>query len=310
MTKILLTGSNGLVGQKLYHLARTIPAYSLLPTFRSEPLFDTRDGAWEQLDVSDHQRVHRLIADYQPDVVVHLAALSQPDQCEMNHAESEKINYHSVKNLAWLSEKYHFHLVFLSSDFVFAGDRGHYSETDIPLPVCAYGHHKFNAEKHLMNSCRSHTIIRTSLVYGYSPQLVRSNLFTKVAGSLSISQPLQIVTDQFRSPTLAEDLANGILSCITRVRKGIYHLAGKDFLSVYDFAVRIARHLGYDTSLIQPVKTERLNEPARRPPVTGLDISKARKDLDYNPGSLQEGIRIVAEQIKQRPNFSGGDAFN
>ena len=173
MIKILITGSNGLVGQKLIHLAQAMPDFSILSTSRSAPLFDPGVIPFVQLDISDHLRVDKFIREYQPDVVIHSAALSQPDLCELNPSESEKINYLSVENLAWLSAKYHFHLVFLSSDFVFAGDRGHYAETDIPLPGCIYGHHKFNAEKHLRNTCQSYTIIRTSLVYGYAPQLPR-----------------------------------------------------------------------------------------------------------------------------------------
>jgi dTDP-4-dehydrorhamnose reductase len=231
-------------------------------------------------------------------VVVHTAAVSQVDYCEQNPAESDAVNFESVKNLAYLSQCRNFRLVFLSSDFVFYGDRGHYNETDIPLPLSRYGQQKFNSEKYLMHNCRQHSIVRTSLVYGYLHRMSRSNIILMIKDRLEQKQGLRIVNDQFRSPTLAEDLASGILEIIRQNRTGIYHLSGRNFLSVYDFAKIVATSFGLDSDLISPVSTQSLNEAARRPSLTGLVIDKARKDLGYLPVTVEEGIKIVADQIR------------
>ncbi len=296
MTKILITGSNGLVAQKIYGEARKDPDLSLILTSRSGPLFDHGDHVFEQFDVSDFDRAEKLISNYRPGVVIHTAALSQADYCEQNPGESARINFRSVQNLVYLSQLYPFHLIFLSSDFVFPGDRGHYCETDIPVPLSVYGHHKFNAEKCILHNSPFHAVVRTSLVYGWLPRMSRPNLFIHARNSLKNASPLNIVSDQFRSPTLAEDLARGIIEIVRQKKTGIYHLAGKDFISVYDFVIHIARHYGYDESLVKPVLTHELNEPAKRPQVTGLTIEKAKKDFGYMPVSLDEGIRYAASQ--------------
>ncbi len=176
MIKILITGSNGLVAQKFFSQARKDPGISLILTSRSEPLFDYGNGCFELFDVTDFDRAKKLISGYRPDVVIHTAALSQVDYCELNPGESARINFQSVENLAYLSRLFPFHLVFISSDFVFSGERGHYRETDFPMPLSTYGHDKFKAEKCILHNCPVHTIIRTSLVYGYLPRMARSNL--------------------------------------------------------------------------------------------------------------------------------------
>ncbi len=298
MIKVLITGSNGLVGQKIFQFASDEKGFSMVLTARTELLFDHGSCPFEYFDVTSFEQARDLITRYRPDVVVHTAALSQVDYCETHPEEAERTNYHSVKNLVYLSQCLPFHLVFLSSDFVFRGDRGHYSETDIPFPLTLYGQNKFNAEKYIMNHCPVHTIIRTSLVYGYLPRLSRSNLFVLVKEKLEKNQPLRIVSDQFRTPTLAEDLSAGILNVIKHKRTGIYHLAGKDFLSVYDFSLRIARYFGYDENLITPVSTSTLKEAAQRPAITGLVIDKAGIDLGYHPLGLDDGIRLVAGQMQ------------
>jgi len=162
--KILITGSNGLLGQKLIAESNNYKNLEILATSRNDSFIQNDNIRFIRMDITDFERVDKVVTDFKPDAVIHAAALSQVDYCELNRKESTRVNYEASVHLAHRSDRIGAHFVFLSSDFIFSGERGHYDENDIPLPGCEYGHQKFNVEKFLISYIRDYAIVRTSLV--------------------------------------------------------------------------------------------------------------------------------------------------
>jgi len=297
--KILVTGCNGLLGQKLIALLTTLPEVNLVATART-PLAGAWDVPFELMDVTDTAAVEQVIARHTPGVIIHAAAMTQVDVCEQNQEACYRANVLGVENIIQAARRCGAHLVHVSTDFIFDGQREMLREDDAPNPVNYYGACKWIAEQRVMASDVSSTIVRTVLVYGILPGIVRSNILTWVKESLENGKRIQVVNDQWRTPTLAEDLAYGCYLAASKGARGIYHLSGKDYLSIYDIAMRTADFFGLDTSLVIPIESTKLQQPAQRPPRTGFNIEKARRELGYEPHSLNEGIAMVATQLRDQ----------
>ncbi|RYY97097.1 MAG: SDR family oxidoreductase [Chitinophagaceae bacterium] len=181
------------------------------------------------------------------------------------------------------------HFVFLSTDFVFDGEKGNYREDDAAAPVNYYGKTKLQGEALVREYGPAWSIVRTVLVYG-APRLNRDNLLTMVAKALKEGRELKIFNDQVRTPTYVADLVHGLATIVERGATGTWHLSGEDLRTPYDMALETARHLGLDERLITPVTEHSFAQPARRPPVTGFDISKARRELGYTATPFEEGL--------------------
>ncbi|MGC3944910.1 MAG: dTDP-4-dehydrorhamnose reductase [Chryseolinea sp.] len=294
--KILVTGCNGLLGQKLIALLSSIPGVALVATAR-KPLAGSWSVPFELMDITDPATVMRVVSTHAPDVIIHGAAMTQVDACELQKEECYRINVGGVENMIKAARQYNAHLVHVSTDFVFDGKHDMLAENEQPAPVNYYGECKWKAEQLVMASDIPWSIVRTVLVYGIIPGVQRSNIVTWVKQSLEEGKQIRVVSDQWRTPTLAEDLASGCYLVAAKRAGGVYHISGKDFVSIYDIAMRTASFFGLDASLITPVETAALPQPARRPLRTGFNISKAKKDLGYDPHSLSEGISILAKQI-------------
>jgi dTDP-4-dehydrorhamnose reductase len=235
---------------------------------------------------------------FRPTVVLNSAAMTQVDLCETERERCKEINVKAVHYLCGLCKEYDARLVQVSTDFIFDGQEGPYKETDTPNPLSVYGHSKLEAEKVIANSGIPAAIVRTVLVYGTAHNLSRSNIVLWVKSSLEAGKVINVVDDQFRSPTLAEDLADGILAIVFRNKTGIFHISGGEILSVYDLALRVAKYFELDTSLVQRAKSDSLTQAAPRPPKTGFIILKAQTELDYQPLDLETGLSIVARQLE------------
>ena len=189
------------------------------------------------------------------------------------------------------------HLVHLSTDFVFDGQSGPYTEEDVPNPLSVYGHSKADAEQIVSQYAGPWSIVRTVLVYGLAADMSRTNIVLWVKKSLEEGRVIRIVSDQFRTPTLAEDLAEGCCQLALRKAIGIYNISGGEYMSVLEMARRIARYFHLDEKLIEPTTTTALGQPASRPLLSGFLIDKARRDLDYTPHTLEEGIAMILKQF-------------
>jgi dTDP-4-dehydrorhamnose reductase len=295
--RILVTGSNGLLGQKLTGLLQDDKDIHLIATARGESAVRIATGEYQRMDISKPENVESILRLTRPDVIINTAAMTQVDDCETQREACWQANVIAVENLVRCCASLHIHLVHVSTDFIFDGTRGPLDEQEVPNPVNYYGESKLAAEKVIQNSSISWAILRTVLVFGVTNDMSRSNIVLWVKKSLEQQKTIQVVNDQWRTPTLAEDLAQGCYLAAKKRAKGIYNISGKDFLSPYDIALRTAEYFKLDKSLIKPTDSRQFVQPAKRPLRTGFIIDKARKDLGYEPHSFEEGLQVLSAQL-------------
>ena len=296
--KVLLTGSNGLLGQKLVALLRGQPGVALVATSRGpNRLADLYpDLHFVALDVTDAAQVQQVLTREQPTHVIHTAAMTNVDECELNHADCWLQNVTAVAHLVAACARHAIHLTHLSTDFVFSGAAGPLAEDAVPAPINFYGESKLAAEQLVRASAGRWAIARTVLVYGVAHRYGRTNLVLWVRDSLRAGKPIKVVSDQWRTPTLAEDLAQGCWLLARQAAQGIYHLSSDELLTPYAMALRVADYFGLDAGLIEQVDASTFSQPACRPARTGFLIDKARRELGYRPHTFAEGIALVAAQ--------------
>lgn len=298
--KILITGSNGLLGQKLVKKLKNDSEVTLIATSRGENRLSDKEGyTYRSLDITNQNEVDSIVAELRPDVIINTAAMTNVDVCETEKEICDSLNVDSVQWLTNASIKNHVHLVHISTDFIFDGTAGPYREEDEPSPLSYYGLSKLKAEKIVLDSALEASIIRTVLVYGIAEDMSRSNIVLWAKGALEKGGPINVVDDQFRSPTLAEDLADGCILAAKQKAKGIYNISGKDQMSVLEIVNSVSEYWNLDSSLIKPISSTTLNQAAKRPPITGFVLDKAIRDLGYQPHSFKEGLAIVDQQLTE-----------
>jgi dTDP-4-dehydrorhamnose reductase len=219
--------------------------------------------------------------------------MTQVDDCEQDQEACNLLNVEATKLCAEACARHGIHLIFLSTDFIFDGKNGPYGEEAEPAPLSVYGWSKLRAEEAVKASGARYAIARTVLVIGYVPGLSRSNIILWARQALGRGERIRVVHDQVRSPTWSVDLAEGCLRIAELGAEGIYHISGPDTMSILDLVRRVADHAGLDASLIDAVSSESLGQAAKRPPITGLDISKARRDLGFSPHSFSEVLNRI-----------------
>lgn len=305
---ILITGSNGLLGQKLIYslLDRNAKGaeWNIIASSKGDNRLAKKEGyTYHPLDISSREEVFGAMKKFQPEVIINTAAMTNVDACETQKEACFAMNVTAVQNFIDINEIWQpasgkCHFIHLSTDFVFDGENGPYSETDKTNPLSYYAWSKLEAEKLLEASTIKWAILRTIIVYGVVDNMSRSNIVLWAKEALEKKQSINIVDDQFRSPTLAEDLAEGCLLCAEKGATGIFHVAGKDQMSVLELVYRVADFWKLDKSLVTPAKSETIKQPAKRPWRTGLIIEKAKKELGYDPHSFEEGLALLDKQLK------------
>lgn len=302
MKKILITGSNGLLGQKLvYALKKRNDVQTIATALGANRLIDQQGYIYESMNIADQPNVEAVIKKYQPDVIINTAAMTNVDACESKREECWALNVSAVEYVIDAIKKHcpQTHFIHLSTDFIFDGEKGSaYTEEDAPNPLSYYALSKWEAEKRVQNSGIKWAIGRTIIVFGIVDNMSRSNIVLWAKDALTKGQKINVVDDQFRSPTLAEDLAQGCILITDKGATGIYNLAGPDTFSILELVYKVADFWKLDKSLVSPSKSNTLNQPAKRPPRTGLIIDKARKDLGYAPHTFEQGLKILDEQLK------------
>jgi dTDP-4-dehydrorhamnose reductase len=301
--RILVTGANGLLGQKLVGLLSTVPGAEVIGTGRGPlrlPTFLCPGSGYQPLDITRPDETAGVLDRIRPDVVIHTAAMTQVDACELDPAACRQCNVEGTRNLLRGMTGSGSFFIYLSTDFVFNGEAGPYREDDPPHPLNEYGRSKLAAEQLVQARAMRWAIVRTVLVYGTAWEPSRSNIVLWVKRNLEAGKPIRVVTDQVRTPTLAEDLAAGVAAVARQGAEGIFHIAGPGTMTPYELAVRTARHFRLDESLISPTHAAEFRETGRRPLRTGFSIEKARKILGYDPRGLGEGLRLVDEQLQEQ----------
>lgn len=290
MQTILITGANGFIGN--YLIERFSNAFIVVATGLGDPRFSFQHNnlIYHSLDFTDPEQVRIVFQRFRPHYVIHSGAMSKPDECELNKELAYKVNVEGTKNLLKQSKEYGSFFIYLSTDFIFSGERGMYSEEDTPAPVNYYGATKLKAEELVKAYPFEWAIFRTVLVYG-NPRNGRQNILSGAVNDLMKEKELHIFDDQVRTPTYVEDIVDAIYNLIKKRITGVFHISGSDALTPYQMVKALANYLELDTNLIKRITANDLVQPALRPLKTGFDISKARKTLNYHPTSFLEGLK-------------------
>ncbi|MEQ9374484.1 MAG: SDR family oxidoreductase [Imperialibacter sp.] len=295
---ILITGANGLLGQKLVVLLKE-KGEDFLATGRGASRIPLEGVRYQSMDITNAAETLKVITTEKPEVVIHTAAMTNVDQCETDKEGCWLQNVTAVENIVKACEASGAFLLHLSTDFIFDGEDGPYDEEAKANPVSYYGDSKLAAEKAVMAGKIDWAMARTVLVYGIAFDMSRSNIILWVKKSLEEGKTINVVNDQWRTPTLAEDLAMGCYLIAKKKAKGVFNISGKDFMNPYQMAIATADYFGLDKSLINETDGSKFSQPAKRPPKTGFVLDKAKKVLGYNPHSFEEGIAVLAEQLKK-----------
>jgi dTDP-4-dehydrorhamnose reductase len=296
--KILVTGSNGLLGQKL--IEKLSKKMDVLATARGENRLPFKENySYASLDITDKNNVDEVFNSFKPDVVIHGAAMTNVDQCEIEKEECWKLNVLATEYLLETAKKHNSFFLHVSTDFIFDGKEGPYDEDGTPNPVSFYGWSKYAAEKLVMHSEVKWAIARTVLVYGIAHDMSRSNIILWVKNSLENGKSINVVNDQWRTPTLAEDLADGCILIAEQKAEGVFNISGKDLLNPYEMATMTADYFSLDKTLIKEVDGSQFKQTAKRPAKTGFILDKAIHKLGYKPKSFKEGIAFLAAQLQK-----------
>ena len=299
LIKVLITGSNGLLGQKLVHKLRVDELVELIATSKGENRISEKTGYnYISLDVTKKEALEKVILSEKPNVIINTAAMTNVDACEDKKQECDALNIDAVKYLTDVSCQIDAHLIHISTDFIFDGENGPYSEDDVPNPLSYYGLSKLKSETILLESSCRWTVLRTIIVFGVAENLSKGNIVLWAKKVLEKGERLNIIDDQFRSPTLSEDLADACILSFQKKKYGIYNASGKDIMSIYEIVERIAKYYNYSTKNFNKISTSTLNQIATRPLKTGFILDKAINELGYNPHSFEECLTIIDKQLK------------
>lgn len=287
--EILITGANGFLGQ---HLCRFLKDdHNVFAAGKGEKRLPFEDVKYFSCDMAYTVAVKEMMEQIQPDVIVHTAAMSKPDECLQQPDRCRQVNIDAISNLVKAVQKLddNVHCIYTSSDFVL-GDGGPHDENAIPAPLNFYGETKLEGEQMLINSGLHYTIVRPVFMYGEVWSGMRSTFLHWVKDSLEAGKPIKVVSDQMRTPSYVGDICKGIESIINKKAMGLYHLSGEEVVSPYQMAVAVAELLKLDKTLIEPVTADTYPEPVRRAKHGGLTIGKAKQELGFTPMRLEEGL--------------------
>ncbi len=304
--RIMITGCNGLLGQKLHHLlspSNHLIGLDLQPdTHLKGPHFEYRPQ-----DITKADELIDLVVETKPRFIINTAALTGVDLCESQKDLCWRINVLAVENLIRAAKKTKAHLIQISTDYVFDGKKPPYQEDDLTCPLGFYGKSKLASENALRGSLDlQYTIVRTQVLYGVAPK-VRPNFVDFIHSKLMGGSEIKIVDDQIGTPTLADDLAAGIGRIIQLRKEGIYHISGSEAISRYDFARKIAEQVGENPDRIKPIKTEQLVQEAPRPHNSSFCLDKIRRELAFRPRDIASGLEEYQRQLVSHRAALGGN---
>lgn len=295
MKTVFITGANGFLGQ---YLTRYLASedFTVIASGRGICRIPEKEKfLYTELDLINKEVVDLCLQVHHPDVIIHAAAMSKPDECNLNKELCLLHNVEATKYLLDASQSFSPQFIYTSTDFIF-GEDGPHSEDEMPGPLNFYGESKLMAESLVKQSGLHYNIVRPVFIYGPVWEGMRPSFLHWVKNNLQEQKKIKVVNDQHRTPTYVYDICKGIEAIIQQKASDDFHLAGKDILSPYQMAVSVADVLGLDKSLIESVSSETFPEPVKRAKRSGLKIDKAIKELSYQPVSFEEGVRLTFMQ--------------
>lgn len=249
------------------------------------------------MDISNRALVQKVFDKIKPEIVIHAAALTNVDKCEQNKTLAWRVNVEGTNNIIRFSHKYKAFLVYVSTDYVFSGEKGMYKETDEVGPINYYGITKLEGEKTIMALMDKWCIARPSVIYGSTPAAGKINFALWVIENLRKGESIRVITDQYVSPTLNTNLADMILEVVERRLTGVYHLAGATPINRYEFAQILAETFDLDKNLIVRASSSEIKWIAKRPKNTSLNVEKASKILSKRPLKIEEAVKRLKEEV-------------
>jgi dTDP-4-dehydrorhamnose reductase len=294
--RILIIGANGMLGQCCVDFySNSNNTFELLSlSVEEQPVFNDVD--YITCDITNREQIKRIVYDFCPDYIINAAAFTNVDKSETEREQAWKVNVKAVEYIAEAARVIDAHLIHISSDYIFSGKNGPYSENAVPNPIGYYGRTKLASENALKISGSIYTILRTNVLYGTAPDS-RPDFVKWIVESLRNKKNIRIVTDQINNPTFIDDLVQGISKIIEFGRTGIYHIGGREFLSRFEFTNIIADYFHLDKSLVTPITTEELKQRARRPLKSGLITLKAETELGYKPHLIPEALEEMKREL-------------
>ena len=292
--KIIITGANGLLGQKIVRQCIKNKIDFLATSQGENRNSNCQNNNYHSLDITSKNQIDAVVRLYNPTHIINTAAITNVDYCENHVEECQHVNVSAVELLFDVCKKNQIHFTQLSTDFVFDGEDGPYEENDIVNPLSVYAKSKVDSETILKTSPYANwVIVRTIIVYGEGENLSRSNIVLWAKGALLEGKSLTIVDDQFSAPTWADDLAWACLKITKLKATGVYHISGPILYSIYELVCKIADFYECDKSLVQAIKSNTLNQKAKRPPKTGFILTKSKKVLGYEPKNLEDTLKLI-----------------
>lgn len=288
--KSLIIGASGFVGSYLSASLKK-RGFEIVGTYHSYSVTGLRP-----LDIRNSKEIETLIAGYKPDVICLCAANPNVDYCEDHAKETAAVNVEGVRNTAAAAAKAGAQLVYFSSDYVFDGVSGPYRETDIPNPISEYGRQKLEAEKIVLNASKKNLILRVTVLYGWEQQ--GKNFIVRLLKTLEKGDEIRVPNDQIGTPTLVPNMTEIAAELIFKKSSGVYHLAGKDCIDRYRFALEAAKIFGFNSSKIKSVATHELLQKAKRPLKAGLLIEKVSKEIPISSAGITEGLQWLKNHRK------------
>lgn len=296
MHRILITGSNGLLGQKIVSLFERETNNTLLLTSVEPESYIGSLSSYEQVDITNRNQLKKTVNFFEPDIIINCAAFTDVDRCETERELCWKLNVDAVKNLIIVSRPKNIKIIHFSTDYIFDGKNGPYTEDSVPSPLSFYGRSKLASENSLMSASVDFVIARTMVLYGTGVK-VKNNFALFLVNKLGKNEPVNIVDDQFGNCTMVDDLAYGTLKLVEHDSIGIYNIAGKDIISRHEFTMKLCEVFNFNPKLVRPIKTKDLNQPAKRPLKSGLITFKAESELGYKPMDSFEGLHLLRYQL-------------
>ena len=284
MSRILITGAFGQLGTSLRNI---LSDQSILATGRMVPV-EEKDGCAE-LDIIEPNQVRETIASYQPDVIVHLAAMTDVEGCEQHPEQAFDVNVRGTENLL---DNFSGRFIYISTDYVFDGSMGPYGEEDEVNPISVYGRTKLYGEDLVQQSDANWVILRSNVVFSFQER-TKASFMDWVVDSLKNRQSITVVDDQWNNPTWTVDLVRIISRVMDHKIQGLYHYGGRDLLNRFEFAEMIAETFKLDRTLIEPIDTASLNQLAKRPLKSGLRPEKIEIDLSVEALPLQKALDAI-----------------
>lgn len=298
--KVLITGASSLPGYRTT-LVMLDRGYEIIATYMTHEIPITHACLMKiRADIRDYQSLKTLFEEHKPNVVIHMAAYGDVDGCESNRTLAWETNVTGSINIAKLAREYSEYMLYLSTDYVFDGRRGMYSEYDPPCPINYYGLTKMCGEVATLSSGLDCSIVRASSIYGFGPG--RKNFAKFLVEKLSAGEKVRALIDQFTSPTQASLLAEAISEIVERRLTGIFHVVGER-LSRYDFAMKVAELFNFDKNLVEKAEMREFKWLAPRPVDASLSCKRTRETLKTDFYSTERALRTLKEEIERGPSI-------